>query len=466
MKPLLTAIPLILSVSAGLAPIETTPANQIEVTARADLLNRDRVGAQMDIFVNSKLVARDFIRHRDWRTKEYSVPNLLRAGDRVDIFYANDISNNSGDRNLWVQQIRHGAHSMVSASASYDLGTTYADSADGIDTRPAREVLPWGGSLRFVWKSPTSDTVAPGGGPQAPMGPASGPIVAKSRQRISGLRITSESGPCVQIPAGVTDVIIENNDIGPCGGSEPKVGIDALPDSQSINVSNNRIHGVATGMLATRAKHPIRFENNTVYDVRGPMPRGQMVQFDGVRQGSGQSVIRRNTSDKGMATAPTRYEDHINLFNSAGTSTFPLLVTCNRLRGGDSDSGSGIIVGDHGGEWIDVNRNTVVLTPNAGIGVAGGKNISVRGNSVYNSGRDALSRTQSAFYVMSFSNHVPTNVTLTHNRGVARAWMQGSGHIWGGYWSDQTAVNLTESSNVWQDEGLSEEIWNSAFADC
>ena len=45
------------------------------------------------------------------------------------------------------------------------------------------------------------------------------------------------------------------------------------------------------------------FEKNYVYNIRGPFPRGQMIQTNGLKGGSGSSRITCNVSDACPASA-------------------------------------------------------------------------------------------------------------------------------------------------------------------
>ena len=77
---------------------------------------------------------------------------------------------------------------------------------------------------------------------------ASGPIVAKSGQVISGMRITNPNGPCIRIPAGVTNVTVRDSDIGPCASA----GID-INAASNATIEYNFIHNSHRGMLASQS---------------------------------------------------------------------------------------------------------------------------------------------------------------------------------------------------------------------
>lgn len=334
----------------------------------------------------------------------------------------------------------------------------------------------------FTYKTPAKTVIPPATPPATPPVappvntlPASGPITATSGQKITGLHITSTSGPCVKVAPGATDVTITGNEIGPCGSGVDDVGVLVQARASRVTISNNAIHNVASGVLMADAYNPLVFSYNTVWDVRGPFPRGQMVQFAGVSGDAGQSKIIGNVSDKQRSTITTTYEDHINLYKTSGSQAHPILIACNKLRGSatandkttgeDTSNGSGIMVGDNGGAWAEVRNNVVVYTPNTGIGIAGGDHLTVADNLIYNRGTAAGSMTQEAVTVFPFLGYQPTNVVVTGNRGTSRAWKHGStGQVVDSYWADPSVTGVTLSGNNFNDGSLTADIWNTAPA--
>jgi hypothetical protein len=315
-------------------------------------------------------------------------------------------------------------------------------------------------SAAFTYKAPTK-----------PLTP-SGPIVATTGQTITGLHVTSTSGPCVKVAPGATNVHIVGNEIGPCGSGVDDVGVLVQAKATRVTISKNTIHNVSSGALMADAYNPLEFSYNTVYDVRGPFPRGQMVQFAGVSGAGGQSKIIGNVSDKQRATITTTYEDHINLYKTSGSSGAPILIACNKIRGSatandkttgeDTSNGSGITVGDNDGAWVEIRNNVVVFTPNTGIGIAGGTHMTVANNLIYNRGTAAGSMTQEAVTVFPFLGYQPTNVTITGNRGAANAWKYGStGQFVDGYWADSSVKGITLANNNFKDTGLTANIWDT-----
>ncbi|MCE1174500.1 MAG: IPT/TIG domain-containing protein [Propionibacteriales bacterium] len=323
----------------------------------------------------------------------------------------------------------------------------------------------------FTYKKPATPTPTPVPPPTNTL-TRSGPITATSGQTITGLHITSTTGPCVKVAPGASNVKIVGNEIGPCGSGVDDVGVLVQAKATRVTISANTIHNVASGALMADAYNPLVFSYNTVYDVRGPFPRGQMVQFAGVSGSAGQSKIIGNVSDKQRATIKTTYEDHINLYKTYGSQAYPILIACNKIRGsatandlttGETTSnGSGITIGDNNGAWVDVRNNVVVYTPNTGIGIAGGDHMTIANNLIYNRGTAAGSMTQEAVTVFPYLGFMPTNATITGNRGTARAWKYGStGQVVDGYWADSSVTGVTLSGNNFNDGSLTDQIWNT-----
>ena len=113
-----------------------------------------------------------------------------------------------------------------------------------------------------------------------------------------GSKVASSDGPCLSFN-GLRDATVENLAIGPCAGN----GIEFYDShnvtvrnvvisgttlsgiyifgSTSISVEESRITGGASGVYAVGSSS-IRVSCNTIENPRGPVPRGQLVQFDKV----------------------------------------------------------------------------------------------------------------------------------------------------------------------------------------
>lgn len=449
----------------------------VRVRASADVAHG--VGAYMGIAVNGKLIATRTVAGRTPANFDVEVPGGVSPGSTIDVVFSNDVAGDGQDRNLFVHSVSVLGHSISPAptTAVYDLGDSYALATDGHDLRTAGSAMPWNGALRFT---------IPGGAAPAPVTPATidgvpskndlsglpivGPIVATSGMRIVGKHVVNNAGgACIVVPKGVRDVVIEGNEIGPCaynGSSETSAAI--VVNGSDVTMRRNVIHDASSGAYATGAQHPILFEKNRVYNVLGPMPRGQMIQFNTVT-GDGASRVSCNVSDKMEATRQTHYEDHINIYR-----TNRVTVSYNKLRGGDSFSGSGVVVGDDGGDGMLVDGNVIVVPANVGIATAGGSGHVVRNNRVYAVGENRSSRTSLGYGAQAFT--ASSNVVFENNRGIARGWIDwtgpgapsemGPGDIGLGFYTDGKVGDLRLIGNDWRDFSLSAAIFDEPLAAC
>lgn len=312
------------------------------------------------------------------------------------------------------------------------------------------------------------------GGIPSPASIAGKPIVgridAKSGQVIENVHVVNPNGPCIVIFQNVTNVTIRNSEIGPCGSAVPdktdSSGILILQGAGNIRIERNVIHSVSNGVHTYQSRHPIIFDRNFVYNVRGPFPAGQMIQLHTVQGGSGRSKVTCNISDATYGTGVTKaYEDHISIFGSHGTASDPIEIAYNRIRGGTSQTGSGMMLGDKGGSNIWAHHNTVVTVANAGIGVAGGSNITVSDNRVDNRGANLASKTHMAYSVRGFDSC--NSVALLRNRGIARLWAWNNGGVLvDGYGTDASCRGVDLVDNKFGDTSLSPAIFDEAYAEC
>jgi len=208
-----------------------------------------------------------------------------------------------------------------------------------------------------------------------------GPYVIKSpivwndvqNKTISKLEIKNPKGHCIKL-IHCSNITIQNCKLGP--------SIDVavyLYDCHNITITNCSIENVASGLLADSGSG-IRFIYNDVKNVQGPMPRGQMAQFDNC-SGTG-NRINYNICEN--ITGQSNPEDAVNLYKSNGTVHDPIQVIGNWIRGGGpSKSGGGLLAGDNGGSYQLFEDNICVTTGNEGLEVAGGHDITVRHNKFY-----------------------------------------------------------------------------------
>jgi hypothetical protein len=300
-----------------------------------------------------------------------------------------------------------------------------------------------------------------------------GRIVARDGQIIENVHVSNPSGSCIVVN-GVSNVIIRNSEIGPCGseGNQNAQGVE-ITNASNITIERNVIHDVSSAVYAMDSRHPIVMDRNYVYNVRGPFPRGQMFQMNRVSGGSAPSRVSCNLSD---AAPGRRYgvehgvtnagvEDHINLFESPGLPGADTLVAYNRLRGGHktSRSGSGIMMGDYGGGRITARGNVVVDVANVGIGIAGGSDITVEDNLIYQN-RDAGIYVNLGIMVWSVTGEVCSGTTHTVRGN--RVWTFNSLGAQNSFWNAGNCGPVAVSGNTFGDASLGPSLFDQVPAPC
>jgi hypothetical protein len=105
---------------------------------------------------------------------------------------------------------------------------------------------------------------APSGsaGPRVSSFTNSGPINAQSGQVISGMKISNPNGACITVN-GVSNVIIRDSQIGPCGQEAVSVG----NGSRNITIEYNSINDVYHG-IRNRYSYSVNTNNNIIRNVR------------------------------------------------------------------------------------------------------------------------------------------------------------------------------------------------------
>jgi hypothetical protein len=312
-------------------------------------------------------------------------------------------------------------------------------------------------------------TFSPGGSTPTPGSiaglPVVGAIVARSGQVIENVHVTTASGSCIVVPAGVSDVTIRNSEIGPCGvnGDLNTYGVWLKAGATRVTIQRNVIHDVSTGVFGEGAMHPIVMDRNFVTNIRGPFYRGQMVQFDGVSGGTSGTKITCNVSDVQGATY-NNVEDHINMHNSPGLANERTEIAYNRIRGGKSRSGSAMMIGDgpNGGGNVWAHDNTIVNIGNAGMGIAGGRNITFENNRIFNDGSTSLSG--AAFSIRNYSGQVCEGNLLKGNRAASIDVAYGAGRQNPIF--DDATCGTTLQGNVFPDLTLNAAMFDEVPAPC
>ena len=290
--------------------------------------------------------------------------------------------------------------------------------------------------------------------------PSSAPITisGETGKTISHVSITNPSGPCIVVHGGA-DVVIDHVAIGPCKGDGIQIDGHAarvtvrdsyVHDTGGVGVSTYQVSGITvTGSWFARnssggyflESDTILFEKNSILNVQGPMPRGQMAQLD---KSNGGNTIRCNIMENRPGESTP--EDGINLYQSAGTSAAPILVEGNRIKGGGpSTSGGGILLGDGGAaSAYQISRFNILADPGQyGTAVAGGSHMTIQGNLVY-AKKQAFTNT--GIYVWDQYKSSCTGITVKDNQ-VNWTNKDGANNPW---WDGGNCSALVESSNDWK----------------
>jgi len=190
----------------------------------------------------------------------------------------------------------------------------------------------------------------------------------------------------------------------------------------------------------------IKVDNNQFTNVRGGFPRGQFVQFNTVT-GAGNEI--KNNVGENVLGAGRDPVDLINLYKSSGTAASPIWVAGNKFRGGGPDTtGGGIMTGDNGGNYQQIENNILVDAGQYGIAIASGTNINILNNQVYarqqpwtNVGIYAWNQT--AGTTCSLNTVQGNSVNFTNKHGVSSP-----------YWFDVSCQPISGATN---------NNWNATF---
>lgn len=238
-----------------------------------------------------------------------------------------------------------------------------------------------------------------------------------------------------------------------CWIHDSKAPAIVLDGCEDVIVQGCRIERVASGLYAHQSIG-VQFIGNYVENVLGPMPRGQMVQFDKVT--GKQNVIRNNHAMNSLDQS--RPEDMVSIYESSGTEESPIVIEENFLSGdpkagseGKSKSGSGIMLGDgKGGQHIVCRKNVLLAPGQVGIGVAGGGPITISDNTIIGSKTDV---SNVGLYVWNQSKQEGGEVTV---RGNKIHWLNAQGAA-NPYWNGGGFTKVTVEDNAFQDAKLLEQ---------
>lgn len=223
-----------------------------------------------------------------------------------------------------------------------------------------------------------------------------------------------------------------------------------LDECDDVVVQGNRMERVASGVYAHRSS-AVQIVGNSCIDVQGPMPRGQLVQFDKVTGPRNLILANAAVNHHGRSTP----EDMINLFQSTGTAESPIRVELNLLAGDPavgsrdmSDSGSGIMLGDGGGHHQLAVGNTLINPGQVGIGVAGGGDIAVISNTIVGTRSNVAN-----VGIYTWNQYKTQPAGDIHIVGNRVAWINAAGKN-NPYWNGEGFTKVTTDQNRFDDATL------------
>ena len=122
-------------------------------------------------------------------------------------------------------------------------------------------------------------------------------------------------------------------------------------------------------------------------------------------------------------------EDVVNLFQSFGTASDPILIARNKFNGGKAPTGFGILLGDgpegYHGSYAVAEDNILVNTGAGGLNIAGGHDNIARNNKIYGDVKDASYPTVGLAAGGDCSTHVIEYNEVTFYKGATQKWNLG-----------------------------------------
>ena len=231
-----------------------------------------------------------------------------------------------------------------------------------------------------------------------------------------------------------------------------RIGVE-ISKSRQVRVESCRIENVMSGVYAVESQQ-VQVVENFVRNVKGPFPRGQMVQFDKV-SGADNFIRGNHATNEHRKSHP---EDVISIYLSSGEESSPILIEDNYLTGdssrgseGMSESGSGIMLGDSGGGHMLCRRNVILSAGQVGIGVAGGSFIRIEDNLIHGQKSNV---SNVGLYVWNQSGQPSRNVSVLRNRV---QWLNRRGEQ-NSWWNGGKVENIKENENRFGDATLSAKL--------
>ena len=190
---------------------------------------------------------------------------------------------------------------------------------------------------------------------------------------ITGIEIDNSTVGCIKL-INCTNITIQDCRLISARGN----GVD-IYKCKNITIKDCYMESISTGVYAIESQG-INVSYNKVKNVKGPFPRGQMVQFNEV---SGENnVVSFNRCENILGESYP--EDIINMYKTNGTADSPVKIIGNWIRGGGpSHTGGGIMLGDNGGSYLIAKNNILVNPGQYGMAISSGTNIQIINNKIF-----------------------------------------------------------------------------------
>lgn len=225
----------------------------------------------------------------------------------------------------------------------------------------------------------------------------------KNNITISNLTITGGSVPCIKLTNCNGIYITACNLSG-----STSVGIE-LDNCTNVTIEKNNISNVAAGVVASNCAGGINVFTNQMENMQGQSNSGAFVQFVNV-SGTNNNISYNKLQNVMGQSNPQRA---IDIVSSNGSSSSPITIDQNQIRGGGpNSSGGGIMLGNGGGSY-QIARNNILADPGQfGMAISGGYGISLTNNTIY---AKQQSFTNVGIYVWSQSSTI-SNSTVSGNQ--------------------------------------------------
>lgn len=176
----------------------------------------------------------------------------------------------------------------------------------------------------------------------------------------------------------------------------------------NITIDSCYISNVPTGIRASQSQG-IVVMHCQIKNMTGPFPGGQSIQYIWVGGGGNRIAYNKLENILGQSYP----EDAINIYDSNGIASNPIVVENNWLRGGGpSSSGGGIMLGDGGGSYQVAKNNFLVDPGQYGMAVSGGSYMAIVNNTIY---AKSQSFTTEGIYYRNYTKQLSSNITIEKN---------------------------------------------------